>query len=71
MPTNDTDYSCHIKAIELVFVWVHIIIASGAGTHKQTSILTLWIKAILRTRHMLSLNIINLIYRLELGSHYE
>ena len=43
MPTNKTDYSCHIKAVELVqpIIWVHImplVINSlgGGDTHANT-----------------------------------
>ena len=44
-PTNSTDYSCHIKTIELVYtiIWVHImslvINSLGAGIHTHTNFL--------------------------------
>ena len=39
MPTNDTNYSCYIKAVEHVGSISHykLLIASGADTHTHTN----------------------------------
>ena len=41
IPTKDTNYSCHIKAIELIqpIIWIHItplVINSLGGRHTST-----------------------------------